>query len=73
MAGQIKIEDFTIDIDQEKFVGTRDRSWGVRPVEAYDSQPPVPMSLPNFIGYGILLILMILPHSFILLMTLMEI
>ena len=47
-AGQIKIEDFTIDIDQEKFVGTRDRSWGVRPVGAYDSQPPVPMSLPQF-------------------------
>jgi len=46
--GQIKIGDFTIDIDQEKFVGTRDRSWGVRPVGAYDSQPPVPMSLPQF-------------------------
>ena len=26
----------------------RDRSWGVRPVGAYDSQPPVPMSLPQF-------------------------
>ena len=37
-----------IDIDQEKFVGTRDRSWGVRPVGAYDSQPTVPMSLLSF-------------------------
>ena len=45
---QIKIEDFIIDIDQEKFVGTRDRSWELGSVGAYDSQPPVPMSLPQF-------------------------
>ena len=47
--GQIKLENLIIDIDQEKFVGTRDRSWGVRPVGACDSQPTVPMSLPQFL------------------------
>ena len=46
--GQINIENNKIDINPEKFIGTRDRSWGVRPVGAYDSQPPVPMSLPQF-------------------------
>jgi hypothetical protein len=29
-------------------VGSRDRSWGVRPVGAPDSQPPVPMTMGGF-------------------------
>ncbi|MFN3512917.1 MAG: hypothetical protein ACK41C_07730 [Phenylobacterium sp.] len=29
-------------------VGTRDRSWGIRPVGAPDPQPPVPMTLGGF-------------------------
>jgi len=29
-------------------VGTRDRSWGVRPVGAPDPQPPVPMTMTGF-------------------------
>jgi hypothetical protein len=29
-------------------VGTRDRSWGVRPVGAPDPQPPVPMTMGGF-------------------------
>jgi hypothetical protein len=29
-------------------VGTRDRSWGVRPVGAPDPQPPVPMTMSGF-------------------------
>ena len=45
---QIKIEELTINIDHVKFVGTRDRSWGVRPVVVYDSQPPVPLCLLQF-------------------------
>jgi hypothetical protein len=28
--------------------GTRDRSWGVRPIGVIDPQPPVPMALPQF-------------------------
>jgi len=28
--------------------GTRDRSWGVRPIGATDPQPVVPMALPQF-------------------------
>jgi hypothetical protein len=42
-----------IELDGERrsidgFVGTRDRSWGVRPVGARDSQDVVPQQLPQF-------------------------
>ena len=37
-----------ISLDNDSFIGTRDRSWGVRPVGAYDSQPMVPFSMPQF-------------------------
>jgi hypothetical protein len=42
-----------IELDGERrsvdgFVGTRDRSWGVRPVGARDSQEVVPPQLPQF-------------------------
>ncbi|MCS6985988.1 MAG: hypothetical protein NZM40_00840 [Sphingomonadaceae bacterium] len=30
------------------FLGTRDRSWGVRPVGAADPQPPAPPTVPQF-------------------------
>lgn len=30
------------------FLGTRDRSWGIRPVGVGDPQPPVPSSTPQF-------------------------
>ena len=30
------------------FVGTRDRSWGVRPIGARDAQPPAPAAAPQF-------------------------
>ncbi len=30
------------------FTGTRDRSWGIRPVGAPDPQPPAPPALPQF-------------------------
>lgn len=29
-------------------MGTRDRSWGIRPVGAGDAQPPVPRAMPQF-------------------------
>ena len=46
--GQITIKDEIININKDIFVGSRDRSWGIRPVGAYDSQPSAPMSLPQF-------------------------
>ena len=46
--GQIKIKDEIINVDKDIFNGSRDRSWGIRPVGAYDSQPTAPMSLPQF-------------------------
>ena len=47
-SGKIKINDEQIDVTEDAFVGTRDRSWGVRPVGAYDSQPVVPFNMPQF-------------------------
>ena len=47
-SGKIKINDEQIDVTEDTFVGTRDRSWGVRPVGAYDSQPVVPFNMPQF-------------------------
>ena len=35
-------------------MGSRDRSWGVRPVGLPDSQPSVPAQTHNSIGYGVL-------------------
>jgi hypothetical protein len=47
-SGKIKINGEQIDVTEDAFVGTRDRSWGVRPVGAYDSQPVVPFNMPQF-------------------------
>ena len=47
-SGEIKIKDQVIKISPQEFVGTRDRSWGVRPVGAGDSQPMVPFEMPQF-------------------------
>ncbi len=32
----------------EEGLGTRDRSWGIRPIGAADAQPTVPMAMPQF-------------------------
>jgi hypothetical protein len=45
-AGFIEIDGTRTSLDG--FVGTRDRSWGVRPVGAPDAQPPAPLVLPQF-------------------------
>lgn len=42
-SGHILVDGQRIDVD-ESFTGTRDRSWGIRPVGASDPQPP-PSSL----------------------------
>lgn len=44
--GWVEIDGERIDIDG--FVGTRDRSWGVRPVGARDAQAPAPTAPPQF-------------------------
>ena len=46
--GEININDETLNFSGKNSLGTRDRSWGVRPVGAYDSQPTAPMGLPQF-------------------------
>lgn len=46
VTGWVSIEGRRVDYVQG--LGTRDRSWGVRPVGAADSQPVAPMALPQF-------------------------
>jgi hypothetical protein len=45
-AGWIEIDGERTDV--AGFVGTRDRSWGVRPVGARDPQAPAPAIMPQF-------------------------
>lgn len=45
-SGWIEIDGERIDI--AGFVGTRDRSWGVRPIGARDPQPAAPATPPQF-------------------------
>jgi len=45
--GWIEIDGVRREL-QAGAVGTRDRSWGVRPVGAADPQPPVPPVMPTF-------------------------
>lgn len=47
-AGRIEVKDVTVEVSPEKWLGTRDRSWGVRPVGLQDPQPAAPMVLPQF-------------------------
>lgn len=45
-SGQLSVAGKTYQL--EGWWGTRDRSWGVRPVGGGDSQPPVPAAEPQF-------------------------
>ncbi len=47
-SGWIKVDGEKIEIASDNFFGTRDRSWGVRPIGAQDQQPVVPQKLPQF-------------------------
>lgn len=40
--GEIRHQGQTITVTPERFKGTRDRSWGIRPIGIADPQPPVP-------------------------------
>lgn len=46
--GWIEVHGKRIDVRRDAFLGTRDRSWGIRPVGAPDSQPVAPPALPQF-------------------------
>jgi len=46
--GFIEIEGKRITLTPQSFLGTRDRSWGVRPVGLSDPQPAVPVAPPQF-------------------------
>ena len=46
--GWIKVKGEKVDVTPDVWMGTRDRSWGIRPVGAQDPQPPVPEVLPQF-------------------------
>ena len=45
--GWIEVKGKRIEVTKA-FLGTRDRSWGVRPVGATDSQPVAPQAVPQF-------------------------
>ena len=47
-SGRINVKGVNIDVTPDQWFGTRDRSWGVRPVGAQDPQPAAPMVLPQF-------------------------
>ena len=47
ITGWIEVDGVRRDI-QQGTVGSRDRSWGIRPVGAPDPQPPVPMTMGGF-------------------------
>ena len=47
-SGSITNEGETISLEDGNIMGTRDRSWGIRPVGAAESQPPVGGNLAQF-------------------------
>ena len=46
--GFIQIAGKRLDLKADQVMGTRDRSWGVRPIGASDPQPLVPAEIPQF-------------------------
>tara|TARA_Y100001934_G_scaffold87948_1_gene109142 strand:- start:3465 stop:4565 length:1101 start_codon:yes stop_codon:yes gene_type:complete len=47
-SGKIEFKNKTIDLSDKNYYGTRDRSWGVRPVGQPDTQMLVPVQMPQF-------------------------
>ena len=47
-SGWIEVAGDRIDVLPDSFKGTRDRSWGVRPIGQQDPQPVVPQTPPQF-------------------------
>lgn len=46
--GWINVKGEKIEVNREEFLGTRDRSWGIRPIAERDPQPIVPPVSPQF-------------------------
>ncbi|HSD11143.1 MAG TPA: hypothetical protein VLF14_09175 [Candidatus Binatia bacterium] len=46
--GWIEITGARLEVRPERFLGTRDRSWGVRQIGAQDPQPHAPLVAPQF-------------------------
>ncbi len=46
--GYVSLNGQRVDVTPETVRGTRDRSWGVRPIGAPDPQPQAPAALPQF-------------------------
>ena len=47
-SGWISVDGERIEVASDNFYGTRDRSWGVRPIGSQDPQPVLPQQLPQF-------------------------
>jgi hypothetical protein len=47
-SGKLRLDGEEIDVTPQQFTGTRDRSWGVRPIGAPDAQPMLPLVAPQF-------------------------
>ena len=46
--GVIKLDGEIIQVNVQDWRGTRDRSWGVRPIGASDGNPTIPFEMPQF-------------------------
>lgn len=46
--GWIEVDGHRTDLHADRWLGTRDRSWGVRPIGAQDPQAAAPPALPQF-------------------------
>lgn len=46
--GTINLDGEEIRVDEDIWRGTRDRSWGVRPIGASDGNPVLPFEIPQF-------------------------
>ena len=47
-SGNLRLLDEEIKLENQVVYGTRDRSWGIRPVGKPDSQPVAPYEIPQF-------------------------
>jgi hypothetical protein len=47
-SGWLEVKGDRVEITNDKYVGTRDRSWGIRPIGVQDPQPVLPETLPQF-------------------------
>ena len=47
-SGYLRIDGKEIEVNPDSWTGTRDRSWGVRPIGAPDAQPLIPPLDPQF-------------------------